>query len=170
MLKKAKILLIISLIIISLNICCYARYYEKIGTIQGKGTIAEPIVIVEGLQDTINLEINKNTEPVQYSFVVKNYKIDSDKNKKISEVDFSYNIVVKSSSSNFPARFELYDFDSGEKISSENKFDILKNIEYEKKYKVIVYWNKLEGEMSSLSDVDILVNVSQKNLKKEIIN
>ena len=162
MLKKAKKLLIVSIFIISINICSFARYYEKIGAIQGRATIAEPIVIVEGLQDTISLEINKNTKPIQYCFVVRNYKTDSENNKKISEVDFFYNIVVKSSSTNFPVKFELYDFDSGEKISNESKFDMLKDVEYEKKYKLIVYWNDLQSEMSSLTDVSVLVNVSQK--------
>ncbi len=162
MLKKVKKLLLISLIIINIQIVSFARYYETLDKIQGYAVIAEPIVKLESLQDTIQLEINKETERKEYYFIIKNYEIDSKNNKRISEVDFSYDIEIEITDNNFPIKYELYDISTNEKIQNKSKFDMPKNIEFEKKYKLVIYWNDLQEEMSNKADINIKVNVSQK--------
>ena len=69
--RKIKILLLISFVLISIQISSFARYYDVIGKIKGRATIAEPIVKVEKLQDTIIAEINKKSQPIEYYFVIK---------------------------------------------------------------------------------------------------
>lgn len=118
MMMKLKVMLIISfaLCLIFFEPQIFARYYETLDTITAEATIAEPIIKVEALQDTIKMEINKESNITQYSFIVKNYEIDSNNKKRINEVDFLYDIEIKNSSENFPIRYELYDVSEGEEI------------------------------------------------------
>ena len=157
--KKLKKILIISIFLISIEINCFARYYENLEKIQTKA----PIIRIDKLEDTINLELNKKTEPKEYFFIIKNYEIDELNNKRISEVDFNYNIEIINSDNKFPVKYELYDCTTGEKVETKNQYNIEKKKEYEKKYKLVVSWNNLQSEMSNTSDIDIVVNVSQTN-------
>lgn len=156
---------IISVIIIILiiPITSLAKYYEIIRKIEGNAIIAEPIVVVEKKQEKVISDFNKNTVK-EYGFLVKNYKYDERGNKRISEVDFIYNIEIKNSSNNFPVKYELYDCSSNEEIlKGNNKTSdllLLRNQEYENEYKLIVSWNEVEN-LDSQSEIDILINASQ---------
>ena len=128
---KPKIKLIILVVIF---ICClsnpiFARYYEILENISAKATIAEPIIIVEGLQDMIKTEVTKENVIEEYNFVVKNY-IQTENAKRISEVDFLYDIEIKNSDENFPVRYELYDIETGEELlNGNNKISRFRNFE-----------------------------------------
>ncbi len=147
-----------------IQIPCFARYYESLGKIHGKAVIAEPIVKIESLQDTINLEMNKDIGEKEYYFVIKNYELDVFNNKRVSEVDFTYNIEIKSTNSNFPVKYYLMDCLTGEIVSNKNVFEIKKNIEYERKYKLVISWNDIEGEISLNNNIEINIRVLQVKL------
>lgn len=161
---KLKTTLIISFLLICYSTPIFARYYEILEIFSGKATIAEPIIRVEQLQDTINSEINKEKEIEEYKFVVKNYEIDAN-GKRINEVDFLYDIEIKNSDENFPIKCELFDCESGKELlngsSKVQGLEILKNVEYEKEYELQVEWENKEN-MSDESSVDIVITASQK--------
>ena len=132
MIKKLKLMLIISLIILLIfsQKTVFARYYQALEKTSAKATIAEPIIKVEALQEAIIMEINKESEIKQYSFIIKNYELDSNNTKRITEVGFLYDIEIKNSSENFPIRYELYDVTSGEEIlKGTNKVTRIRNKE-----------------------------------------
>lgn len=165
--KKIRILVLISILFfISSQNSVVARYYESILKINGRAIIAEPIIRVEALQDTIITEINKNSQIQEYAFVVKNYEIDSSNKKRINEVDFLYNIEIKNSNENFPIRYELYDCLTNEELlnntSKSKEININKNVEFERKYKLLVYWNEIPN-MSNHNDIEIIIKINQKN-------
>ena len=162
--ENVKVILIVSLLLICYSRPIFARYYESIELFSGKATIAEPIVKVEALQDTINMEVNKESNINEYNFIVKNYEINKGL-KRINEANFLYDIEVKNSDNNFPVKYELFDCETGkELLNGSNKvqgMEIFKNIEYEKEYKLRVTWENKEN-MSETNDVDIVVSASQK--------
>ena len=161
---KLKVILIISFLLICYSTPIFARYYESLESFSGKATIAEPIIKVEQLQDTINMEINKESNIKEYNFVVKNYEINNGL-KRINEVDFLYDIEIKNSNENFPIKCELFEIETGkELLNGTNKvqnLEIPKNVEYEKEYKLQVKWETKEN-MSAENAVDILITASQK--------
>lgn len=161
---KMKKILIISVFIICYSTPIFARYYESLEYFSGKATIAEPIIKVENLQNTISMEINKEENIKEYKFVVKNYEVNNGK-KRISEVDFLYDIEIRNSNNNFPVRYELFECETEEELlKGTNKIqnlEILKNVEYEKEYRLKVIWETKEN-MSDINDVDIVVTASQK--------
>ena len=160
---KLKVILIISFLLICYSTPIFARYYECLEFFSGKATIAEPIIKVEQLQDTINVEINKENEVKEYKFVVKNYEIGAN-GKRINEVDFLYDIEIKNSNDKFPVKCELFECETGkELLNGTNKvqnLEISKYIEYEKEYKLQVKWENKEN-MSEENAVDILITASQ---------
>ena len=161
---KLKVILTISFLLICYSTPIFARYYENLECFFGKAIIAEPIIRVEQMQDTINIEINKENEIKEYRIIVKNYEIEANK-KRINEVDFLYDIEIKNSDYNFPIKCKLFDVETGkELLNGTNKvqaLEILKNIEYEKEYVLQVMWENKEN-MSAESAVDILITASQK--------
>jgi len=164
--KKIKLLIMINiLILIVLEIPSIARYYESATKIKGKAIIAEPIIKVEMLQDTIITDFNKKTKVPEYYFIIKNYEIDANNNKRINEIDFICNIEIKNSEDNFPIRYELYDCETNEEMLEGNKISkeifISKDVELEKKYKLQVYWKDVQN-MSNNNDIEIIINVTQK--------
>lgn len=162
--SKIKMILIISLLLISYSIPIFARYYETLESFSGKAIIAEPIIKVEPLQETIKMEVNKESVIKEYKFIVKNYEV-SENIKRINEVDFLYDIEIKNSDENFPIKYELFEVETGKEIlNGLNKvqgLEILKNVEYEKEYKLQVTWKNKEN-MSSENNIDIVITASQK--------
>ena len=149
--------IIISLIFILIPITVFARYYEKTEKIIGKGTIAEPIIIVENISNTKKVEVNKNTKE-EYIFKVKNYYIDKNENKKISEVGFYYTINVINKDSNFPIAYKLLDEENKEIDLS--KLVIKKDELYEKTFKLVIYWEDKE-KASEQDEIEVEVKASQ---------
>lgn len=162
---KKKILILI-LFLISLSSISFAQYYENLGKIVGNAIIAEPIFKVESIPQIVISDFNKKTPNKEYYFVVKNYEVTEGSNKRITEVDFDFDIEIKNSDNNFPIKYELYDCSNGEEIlnnlNKTERINVKKNIIFENKYKLVISWNTKE-EMSSLDNIDILVNASQKN-------
>lgn len=161
---KLKTTLIISFLLICYSTPIFARYYEILENFSGKATIAEPIIKVEQMQDTINMEINKENEIKEYKFIVKNYETD-EKGKRINEVDFLYDIEIKNSNEKFPIKCELFEIETGKELlngtSKVQNLEIPKYVEYEKEYKLQVKWENKEN-MSTENVVDILITASQK--------
>lgn len=167
--KKIRLIVIISIIFIFLiyEIPVWARYYENINKISGKAVIAEPIIKVIPLNNTIITDVNKLSNIQEYHFIIKNYETDLNNKKRVNEVDFLYDIEIKNSSNSFPIRYELYDISTNEELlkgdSKITNLIIEKNKEMEKEYKLKVYWEKKEN-MSSSNDIDVIVKVNQKNI------
>ncbi len=161
---KKKFFILLLLIIANFSTNVFARYYEKISNINLSFNIAEPIIIVEKKQDTIIKNINSNSPIQEFYFTIKNYK-NIENNKKISEVDFEFDIEIKNSDDTFPIKYELYDCLSNENILLEDnrteKIDVFKNIEFEGCYKLcVVYENK--NSQSTSNSIDIEININQK--------
>ena len=72
-------------------------------------SIPEPIVDIEKSQDTIVKKIISNTQIQEFCFTIRNFK-NMENCKKISEVDFEFEIEIKKSNSIFPIKYELYDY------------------------------------------------------------
>lgn len=164
--KKIKLLILISsAILVGFQIPVLARYYEKFSKISGNAVIAEPIIKVESLQDTIITAVNKESKIQEYYFIIKNFESDSI-NKRINEVDFLCDIEIKNSSENFPVKYELYDCKTGAELLNgtlkATEIEISKNVEIENKYKLVLYWNSVQN-MSCYNDVEIIVTANQKN-------
>lgn len=165
-LTKYKISIFVICIILVCPVIVRARYFEKIENIQGKGIIAEPIFKVESLQEIVTETINKKTKPKEYVFKVKNYVFENNGNsKRISQVDMSYNIQVINEKSNFPVRYELYEFETNQNIINTNgkteDIFIKKDIEYEKKYRLVVFWENKEGLLENNDNIKIIINSNQ---------
>ena len=161
--KAKKILIISFLIFLGIQISSLAYYYKTVKSTKVKAVIAEPIIIIEKMQDVIEVKVNKDMKPEEYYFTVKNYKNDIYDNKKISEIELFYNIEIKSFNNNFPISYELYDCNTGKRILKKEEIKVPKNIEYEKKYKLVIYGKNYEGPMLT-NQIDIVINAYQ--LKK----
>lgn len=164
--KKIVIIIIIIFIILFEKKVC-ARYYEQLEKIFIKSEIAEPIIKFENMQETIIInDFNKNIGEKEYFFKIKNYEISEENEKRISEVSFNYFIEIKNKNNNFPVKYKLYDYNKEEMIltnNKTNKFNIEKNKEYEKIYKLVVSWdeNRNISNLENNTDIEILVIVSQ---------
>lgn len=115
--RLKKIVISILLIMIFFQIPALARYYENLKMVNAKGIIAEPIVQVELLQDTIVANVDKKNSIKECYFYLKNYLIENNNNnKRINEADFICDIEIKLTNLNFPIKFELYDCTTGEEL------------------------------------------------------
>ena len=164
--KKFKIWISILSIMILFPVIVNARYFEKLENFEGRGTIAEPIFKVEKLQDTINTTINKESGIQEYIFKIKNFVLEDDGiSKRISQVDMIYNIEIINEKENFPVRYELYELDTDQNLLNENGIikDIVinKNIEYEKNYRLVVFWENKDGILENTDNIKIIINSSQ---------
>lgn len=134
---KFKVILIISFLVICFSNPIFARYYEKFEYMSAKATIAEPIIKVENLQDTIKTKITEDSKIEEYNFVVRNYEMENNE-KRINEVNFLYDIEIKNSNENFPIRYELYDVETGEELLKEsNRISRIRNFEKYRIWKTI---------------------------------
>lgn len=164
--KKLKIVIFSIAILIVFQSSSFARYYESLKNIYGKATIAEPIVKVEALQEPIITEFNKNTQAKEYYFTIKNYEINSNNEKRISEVDFEFAIQIKNSENTFPIKYELYECDTGNEILNGNntteKIVMEKSKVFDKKYKLKVLWNSNIQAIAANDNIEIIVEAFQK--------
>lgn len=163
--KKLKIILIASFMLFAFSTPIFARYYETLQQFTGKATIAEPIIKVEALKDKISMQVNRESTIEEYNFCIKNY-INESKGKRINEVDFLYDIEIINSNENFPIKLELYEVGKEKELlngtSKVSGLEIKKNLEYEKQYKLLAYWESKEN-MSDENSIDIVIKASQKN-------
>lgn len=174
--KIRKLIISSFIIIILLENVSIARYYKKLTGIKVKFQIVKPIIKLES-DNKLPIEIfcNKNMKKFEHIFCIKNYSNDDD-NLKISELDIEYEIEVKNSNENFPIKYMIYDYETGEKILNENnktkKYEILKNVKYDKRYKLEIEWND-KSNMATYSEIDLNLNItkmSEKNVSCNSIN
>ena len=107
------------LLVVSYSCNTFARYYEKISNIKLLFSIPEPIVDIEKSQDTIVKKIISNTQIQEFCFTIRNFK-NMENCKKISEVDFEFEIEIKIENK------ETVVFAHGKKITEE-KLQSLEN-------------------------------------------
>lgn len=161
-LKTKLIILTILLILFYTPNISISKYSSQIVQ-EGIASIAEPIIIIEEIVEPISMLIDKNSFPLEYSFIIKNYDGD-----KINEVDFYYNIEIQNSTENFPITYKLIENNTGEEIPLENNktanLQICKSIEEEKNLKLILEWDRKEGELSDEINFIIKVNVIQQKI------
>ena len=162
--RKLNKLLLLILLLISVHIICYARYYENIGLISGKAIIAEPVFKVEKVDTVKSLNVDRNTNNEEYSFIVKNYYTQNT-NTRITETDLIFNIEIINLYDNFPVEYKLYDCSTGEELlqgeSKTNDITINKGVKFENQYKLVICW-KEKDNMSDIDNIDIVINASQK--------
>ncbi len=164
--QTAKILLSMIVIIFFMQNNVMAKYYEMLNKVFVRSTIAQPIIVVQNLQDTVISEMNKKSGNKEYYFKIKNYKQENSQ-KQITEVDFDCYIEIKNSNIYFPIKYELYDCSNNEMIlETENiskKIHIEKDVEFEKNYKLVVSWDNKEIVQGELDEIEIEVHIVQAN-------
>jgi len=164
---RIKQILLITLLVLLLlpSSIVMSKYVSKIEQ-NGRTEIARPIIVFEEQTDLNSEIIDKDSFPLEYSFKIKNYIDDA-----INEVDFHYNIEIQGLEGNFPIKYILIDENIDEEMllkeSKTDNFQISKDIEEEKKYKLIIKWDKKDGTLDNELNLRIKVNViQQKNNKK----
>ena len=154
--KKVLILLVIfTLTILPIN--SIAKYYEEIKNIKLYFYLAKPILKIEKSQNTIIKEISRKSEIENFYFTIKNYELINNE-KVISEVPFFIDLELNNSNKNFPIEYKIYDCDTGNEI--KNKIFVDKNIEFEKRLKIMAIWNK-NSQNSEYNETNIIFNVEQ---------
>lgn len=166
--NKNKRVIIILIIIIFFSKNTFAKFYEELEKTVIKAEIAEPIVKLESISETVTMNnFNKNIGEKEYDFIIKNYEIAKDGKKKISEVNFNYFIEIKSTNNSFPVKYKLIDAQTAEEITLINDISreiIMKNgEEFERTYKLIIMWDESKNidANEKNTDIEILVKISQ---------
>ena len=170
--KMSKRILVCLIIFMAITINSYARYYKKI-SIRYQSNLAEPIVKVEEISNKIlDNNYNRNTGQLEYMFCIKNYEIDESGSKRISDVDFNYEMLIDESNHSFPIKYELYDMDSGEQLLKDNmKTDpkhIYRNKEYVKNYMLVASWDSNKELIGNIDITNIKIKVTQ-SMKGELL-
>ena len=110
--------LIILLIVLCYTSFCLGKYTQYV-TIKVRTEIANPKFFVEFNEP---VEINAIDNEKTYTFTVKNYEIDDNKNTNVSEVDLEYLIQILANTDN-SIKYELYKGDEriniNENLSSD---------------------------------------------------
>ena len=105
-------------------------------------------------------------------FCIKNYEIDESGSKRISDVDFNYEMLIDESNHSFPIKYELYDMDSGEQLLKDNmKTDpkhIYRNKEYVKNYMLVASWDSNKELIGNIDITNIKIKVTQ-SMKGELL-
>ena len=150
----------ISILMFFIPISVFAIYNKAIDA-EGKGTIAEPIVILEKMEEPKVLQFDKNTiQEIRFK-VKNNYNCDS--TLRINEVNMQYDILLQESNENFPIKYELYNSKNEELLKGNkrvNNISINKNSEYEEEYKLVIKWKSVEIPSNDLN-VGIKINAYQ---------
>ena len=159
--KNIKIFIIAILVIIANVINLYAQNNDDY---KFNAKIAKPIIKIEK-DDKINMKINKENFPNEYSFSVLNYNEDS-----INEVDSDYYIELKCSENNFPINYILYDCDLEKQINffdgKSETFKITKNIKEKRNFKVIFNWKNGDYELADDLKIDLKLKCVQNGGEK----
>ncbi|MCR5186645.1 MAG: hypothetical protein K6D97_05975 [Clostridia bacterium] len=161
--KKRIVIFLVIFMAFAIN--SYARYFKSIN-VEYQGQIAEPIIKVQGITGkTSNNDYNRNTGELEYFFNIKNYEIEDNGSKRITEVDFNYEIYLEETNHNFPIKYELYDMSTGEELlNGENKTlpkHIHRNKEFIQNYKLVVKWDESKHLEGNKDMIDIKVKVMQ---------
>ena len=153
------------IVLLIFNTKVIAKFYEKLEKIKVSFTIAEPIFKVEQIQETINIKNFNKENQKEYIFKIKNFETESENKKRISKVSFEIIIEILNSNSNFPVNYKLY-ADNEEIILKENKSETIfieKDIEFEKTYKLVVFYQEKLNvkKTNNESNIEILIKSNQ---------
>lgn len=164
--KNGKVIILISLIIIIVNLITLPKKkYSYDSRVESQ--IAKGIIVLEK-DETLEETVNKNSFPLEYNFVIKNF----DENNNINEVDFDYKIRIENSADNFPIKYKLIDSDEAKELqlnSNETSILTLKKLEKEiRHFKLYVEWNDLDLELAD--NIEIKLKVEAVQHKEGIID
>lgn len=165
--RASKKILLFTLMFIAFTVNSYGRYFKSINS-RYQGQIAEPIIKVQGVSTKIiNEDFNRNVGEIEYLFDIKNFEIEQDGYKRITEVDFNYEIYLEETNQNFPVKYKLYDMSTGEELLNGNNRTLPKHIsrdkEYIKKYKLIAKWDESKVLIGKEDVIDIKIKVTQSS-------
>lgn len=163
--KLSKKIVAIFAIFMTLAVNSYARYFKSIN-VKYHGQIAEPIIQVRGTTaQMVNSDYNRNSGELEYIFDIKNYEIEDSGNKRITEVDFDYEIYLEETNNDFPVKYELYDMSTGEELLNGNNKTLPKHIygnaEYLKTFKLVAKWDESKTLSGNKDITDIKIKVTQ---------
>ena len=166
LIKKEKVIVLISLIIIIVNLITLPKIkYSYNSRVESK--IAKGIIVLEK-DETLEETVNKNSFPLEYNFVIKNF----DENNNINEVEFDYKIRIENSVDNFPVKYKLIDCDKDMELRlnfGETSILTLKKLEKEiRHFKLYVEWNDLDLELAD--NIEIKLKLEAVQHKEEIID
>lgn len=161
--KIEKIIMISFFIVVFIPIISIGKYCKKITNIKVGFNLAEPIIEINSIQNTIKKDVIVGDKIEEFYFNVRNYKKKAD--KIISEVKLSYNIEIKISNNDcYGIEYKLYDCENGEEVLKGKNITeniiVDANVEYEKQYKLIVKFNK-EIKTNNLN-IDVVLNSTQE--------
>lgn len=167
-LKIDKVLFIIfPMLLIIFSIFTTSKYATCI-TQEGKGIIAEPIIILESFEGEENL-VNKLDFPKTYDFKIKNYN-----EEKINEVEFSYNIELETSDTSFPVKYKLIDLSENKVIELNNNksgnLKISKNIKEDKTYRIFIDWENKNIKLDEKFFIKVKLNINQYKIGDSVIS
>lgn len=152
------IIVFIALIVIGINTISFSKY-DYIAEANVTTEIAKVVLILEK-DNEIKQQIDKNSFPIEYNFVIHNYK-----GELVNEVNFNYQIEVQPSSRDFPVSYVLYDCDNNCEIKlSEGKSEVMKlakNNKETRKFKVCLQWR----DVGNLSEEEVKINLKVKGVQ-----
>ena len=123
-------------------------------------TVAKPIINVIK-SPKIQTEIFENSPNIEYDFLINNYNNES----QINEIPLYYTIEISTSVSNFPIKYELIDLKSNKVVQLTNgkteNIKLKSNEKQEDRYKIIVNWNEISGQLAESANVNLKVNAVQ---------
>ena len=160
-----KKVILFTLIFMAYAVNSYGRYFKSINS-RYYGQIAEPIIKVQGISTkVIDKDFNRNVGEIEYLFDIKNFEIEQNGSKRISEVDFNYEIYLEETNQNFPVKYELYDMCTGEELLNGNNKTLPKHIsrgkECIKNYKLVARWDESKVLIGKEDVIDIKIKVTQ---------
>lgn len=163
--KVCKKIILFTLLFMAFTVNSYGRYFKSINS-RYYGQIAEPIIKVQGISTkVIDKDFNRNVGEIEYLFDIKNFEIEKNGSKRITEVDFNYEIYLEETNQNFPVKYALYDMSTGEELLNGNNKTLSKHIsrdkEYIKNYKLVARWDESKVLIGKENLIDIKIKVTQ---------
>lgn len=159
LIKKEKVIILISIIVIIIDLITLPKKNYSYNA-RGESEIAKGIIFLEK-DEMIEKTVDKNSFPIEYNFVIKNF----DENDNINEIDFDYKIRIENSVNNFPIQYKLIDLDNNvelQLISGETSILTLKKSEKEiRHFKLYVEWNDLDAELADNIEIKLKIKAIQ---------
>lgn len=156
--KSDLVIIIVSLIVIGINNISFSKYDNYIKC-DYHSQIAKAIIDIEKDKKTEE-NIEESKLPMEYNFSINNYKDDC-----INEIEFDYSIEIIASNDKFPISYKLYDVDSNSEISLINgkseTLRLAKKVKISRKFKLILEWKEIDGELSDEIKINLKVNAVQ---------
>ena len=161
--KNDLLIVIITILVIGINNMSLSKY-DYIANGNAQVEIAKAIVVLEK-DETIQKQIDQNSFPLEYNFVLNNYKED-----KVNEVDLEYNIEIEAVEENFPVSYILFDCDNNTQIQltegKTEKMHLQKFQKQSRKFKLYLQWKELDVELGEEIEINLKINAIQSKEEK----